>query len=85
MFPIIYIPVINTVVFKHSPITWEWGIVFVETGLFFLGVEAWKFAKRVYYRRVGETARNPEEDLEKSVFSAYTSVSRSIASESKTF
>lgn len=85
VFPIIYIPVINTVVFKHSPITWEWGIVFVETGLFFLGVEAWKYAKRVYYRRVGETARNPEEDLEKSVFSAYTSISRSIASESKTF
>jgi len=83
VFPIIYIPVINTVVFKHAPISWEWGIVFVETGLFFLGIESWKFAKRVYYRRVGETARNPEEDLEKSVFSAYTSTARSFTSNSK--
>jgi P-type Na+/K+ transporter len=83
VFPIIYIPVINTVVFKHAPISWEWGIVFVETGLFFLGVETWKWGKRVYYRRVGETARNPQEDLEKSVFSAYTSTARSIGSESR--
>ena len=83
VFPIIYVPVINTVVFKHAPISWEWGIVFVETGLFFLGIESWKFAKRVYYRRVGETARNPEDDLEKSVFSAYTSTARSFTSNSK--
>ena len=73
VFPVIYIPVINTVVFKHAPISWEWGIVLVETLLFFLGVEAWKFAKRAYYRRVGETARNPEDDLERNIFSAYTS------------
>jgi P-type Na+/K+ transporter len=83
VFPIIYVPVINTVVFKHAPISWEWGIVFVETLLFFSGIEAWKFAKRVYYRRVGETARNPEDDLEKSVFSAYTSTALSFGSVSK--
>ena len=76
VFPIIYIPVINTVVFKHAPISWEWGIVFVETAMFFGGVEAWKFGKRVYFRRTGgEIARNPEKDLEKNVFSAYTSMS----------
>lgn len=69
VFPIIYIPVINSKVFKHAPISWEWGLVFVETLLFFLGVETWKFAKRVYYRRVGETAKNPEEDLEKRALS----------------
>ncbi|KAB8078304.1 hypothetical protein BDV29DRAFT_152832 [Aspergillus leporis] len=50
-FPILYIPVINTVVFKHTWISWEWGIVFVEAILFFMGVEAWKWAKRVYFRR----------------------------------
>lgn len=83
VFPIIYIPVINTKVFKHAPISWEWGVVFVETLLFILGIEAWKFAKRVYYRRVGESAKNPEDDLEKNVFSAYTSIARSIGSESK--
>ncbi|KAL4865262.1 hypothetical protein BDV12DRAFT_174880 [Aspergillus spectabilis] len=52
IFPILYIPVLNHVVFKHTGITWEWGIVFVEAILFFAGVEAWKWAKRVYFRRV---------------------------------
>ncbi|EED14448.1 sodium P-type ATPase, putative [Talaromyces stipitatus ATCC 10500] len=33
MFPILYIPVLNDVVFKHEPITWEWGIVAVEAVL----------------------------------------------------
>ncbi|CAG7920676.1 unnamed protein product [Penicillium olsonii] len=51
MFPILYIPVLNDVVFKHKPITWEWGIVAVEAALFFIGVEAWKWAKRVFFRR----------------------------------
>lgn len=51
MFPILYIPVLNDVVFKHKPITWEWGIVAVEAVLFFMGVEAWKWAKRVFFRR----------------------------------
>ena len=51
MFPILYIPVLNDVVFKHKPITWEWGIVAVEAVLFFVGVEAWKWAKRVFFRR----------------------------------
>lgn len=50
-FPILYIPVINQKVFKHTSISWEWGIVFVETVLFFLGIEAWKWCKRVYFRR----------------------------------
>lgn len=50
IFPILYIPVINHVVFKHTGISWEWGIVFVEAVLFFFGVEAWKWAKRVFFR-----------------------------------
>lgn len=51
LFPLIYIPVLNTVVFKHAPIDWEWGIVFIEAGLFFAGVESWKWCKRIYFRR----------------------------------
>ncbi|KAI5363970.1 Putative P-type ATPase, HAD-like superfamily, P-type ATPase, haloacid dehalogenase [Septoria linicola] len=51
IFPTLYIPVINRVVFKHEGITWEWGIVFISALLFFLGIEAWKWAKRVYFRR----------------------------------
>ncbi|KAI9672952.1 MAG: Na+ ATPase [Caeruleum heppii] len=53
IFPTLYIPVLNTVVFKHIGISWEWIIVLVETILFFAGVEAWKWAKRVYFRRRG--------------------------------
>src|SRR5262245_29119519 len=62
VFPVVYIPVVNTKVFKHAPISWEWGIIVVEAILFLLGVEAWKFAKRVYYRKVGGTARNRKLD-----------------------
>ncbi|KAH9214633.1 sodium transport atpase, partial [Leptodontidium sp. 2 PMI_412] len=51
IFPTLYIPTLNTVVFKHKGITWEWGIVLVESVFFFAGCEAWKFAKRVYFRR----------------------------------
>lgn len=51
IFPTLYIPTLNTVVFKHKGISWEWGIVLVESVLFFAGCEAWKFAKRVYFRR----------------------------------
>lgn len=74
VFPIIYIPVINTKVFKHAPISWEWGIVFVEALLFFAGVEAWKLGKRVYFRRWGEKAVNPETELAGQNFSRYTSM-----------
>ncbi|WFD01556.1 P-type Na(+) transporter [Malassezia obtusa] len=51
VFPILYIPGLNKVVFLHKgPAGWEWGIIFVCTFLFFLGVETWKFAKRVFLR-----------------------------------
>ncbi|KAJ5540255.1 ATPase P-type K/Mg/Cd/Cu/Zn/Na/Ca/Na/H-transporter [Penicillium frequentans] len=47
-FPVIYLPVINQVVFKHHAITWEWGIVFGCT-LAYLGcVESWKGVKRAF-------------------------------------
>ncbi|OAL68103.1 sodium transport ATPase [Trichophyton rubrum] len=49
--PLLYIPIINRKVFRHTGITWEWGIVLVGTVLFFAGAETWKLAKRVYFRR----------------------------------
>lgn len=51
IFPTLYIPVINRVVFKHEMITWEWAVVVIAALLFFLGVEAWKFGKRIFFRR----------------------------------
>lgn len=80
LFPTLYIPVINHNVFKHTGITWEWGIVFIAAGLFFSGVEAWKFGKRVYFRRVsraqlGATWRDL--DIEQRAFGEYLSGSDS--------
>jgi Na+-exporting ATPase len=70
MFPILYIPELSTVVFKHTGITWEWGIVFVESVLFFAGIEAWKFAKRIYFRR--QSKKTPAAvDLETRTFGHY--------------
>lgn len=71
MFPLIYIPTLNTVVFKHAPISWEWGIVFVEAVLFFFGIETWKWAKRVYFRRQAHRSSGGVEDLETRVFGQY--------------
>ncbi|RAL13095.1 potassium/sodium eff [Aspergillus homomorphus CBS 101889] len=52
VFPVLYIPVIDHDVFKHSGISWEWGIVGVEIVLFFAGVESWKWAKRMFFRGI---------------------------------
>jgi len=83
IFPVLYIPVINTKVFKHKGITWEWGIVLVATVLFFVGIEAWKWAKRVYFRRQGKKSgeRRGSIDLESRVFERYLSTAISTDDE----
>jgi Na+-exporting ATPase len=81
LFPTLYIPVINHAVFKHTGITWEWGIVFIAAGLFFGGVEAWKWGKRIYFRRQAKKksgVRNWKDmDLEERVFGEYFSTGSS--------
>jgi Na+-exporting ATPase len=73
VFPIIYIPGLNTVVFKHKSISWEWGIVIIEAVLFIAGIEGWKYLKRAYFRRYGEKVANPEVELGGITFSRYAS------------
>lgn len=46
VFPAVYIPGLNTDVFKHRGITWEWGLSFGAIIIFVLGAEAWKALKR---------------------------------------
>ena len=46
VFPAVYIPYLNTDVFKHTGITWEWGLSCGFVVVFVLGMEAWKFVKR---------------------------------------
>ena len=48
VFPVLYIPGLNTDVFKHKGITWEWGLSIGAVPVFIVGVEAWKFVKRKY-------------------------------------
>ncbi|EER31525.1 sodium transport ATPase 1 [Candida tropicalis MYA-3404] len=75
VFPVVYIPVINTKVFLHKGISWEWGVCFACTALFLLGAEAWKWGKRVWSRTV--KAKNPEYELERNdPFERYASFSR---------
>ncbi|KAI0011556.1 potassium/sodium eff [Xylariaceae sp. FL0662B] len=46
VFPVVYIPVVNTNVFKHVSISWEWSLAIAATILFVAGMELWKMAKR---------------------------------------
>lgn len=74
LFPLLYIPVINTVVFKHKGISWEWAIVFIAAGLFFCGVEAWKWGKRIFFRRQSRKSLGvafKDMDIEQRVFGEY--------------
>jgi Na+-exporting ATPase len=76
VFPVVYIPVINSKVFLHAPIGYEWGLAVAYTIAFLAGAELWKWFKRVEYRK--STASNPEYDLErKDPFQKYASFSKS--------
>lgn len=74
IFPILYIPVINEDVFRHTGISWEWGIVFIGSVLFFAGVEGWKWAKRVFFRRRARRTVGDEIDAQTRAFERYLSL-----------
>lgn len=82
--PLLYIPVINRDVFKHGPISWEWGVSIASMVIFMFGAEAYKYLKRVYYRRNKDAPSNPEDALEtNSPFAKYASLSRQNTMEQK--
>lgn len=82
IFPTLYIPVINHVVFKHTGISWEWGIVICETVLFVAGIELWKFGKRIYFRRQDRLFKEAGGgDLQHNMFSQYVNMSQSTSEE----
>lgn len=45
-FPVVYIPYLNTIVFKHQGLTWEWGVVAACVVVYVILIEAWKATKR---------------------------------------
>ena len=46
VFPAVYIPGLNTKVFKHKGITWEWALSLGAVVVFVAGTETWKAIKR---------------------------------------
>jgi Na+-exporting ATPase len=47
VFPAVYIPGLNTAVFKHRGISWEWAVVIICVIIFVTGIETWKQVKRM--------------------------------------
>ncbi|KAL1614570.1 hypothetical protein SLS54_009632 [Diplodia seriata] len=63
-FPVVYIPVINRIVFKHEAITWEWGVVVACLVVYLAAVESWKAVKRRFGLGSGKYRLLTVEDAE---------------------
>ncbi|KAL4903888.1 hypothetical protein BDW74DRAFT_34886 [Aspergillus multicolor] len=63
-FPVIYLPEVNRVVFKHQGITWHWGIVFGCVVVYLALVESWKAIKRRFGIGNGKNATLTMDDAE---------------------
>ena len=75
VFALLYIPVINHVVFKHTGISWEWIIVVVQAVLFFGGIEGYKWGKRFRLRmRAKKEGGGKARRLSSVVFDAYAGI-----------
>jgi magnesium-transporting ATPase (P-type) len=48
MFVTLYVPVLNTHVFRHAPIDWEWGMVAASTLVYIILAESWKWLRRTW-------------------------------------
>ncbi|KAI9275801.1 potassium/sodium efflux P-type ATPase [Phascolomyces articulosus] len=51
MFIALYVPTLDTVVFKHKGITWEWGMVAASCLLYMAITEIYKYIKRIFHRK----------------------------------
>lgn len=49
VFPVVYIPFLNTKFFKHTGISWEWALAVGFTLVFVTGIELWKLFKRSFH------------------------------------
>ncbi|WEW57320.1 magnesium-transporting ATPase [Emydomyces testavorans] len=63
-FPVIYLPIVNRLVFKHLGITWEWGIVAGCVVVYMALIESWKAVKRAFGIGSGKHKVLTEEDAE---------------------
>ena len=51
LFPTIYIPGLNTTVFRMEGITWEWGLCVASVVFYIVLAEAYKALKRRYWKK----------------------------------
>lgn len=51
LFPTIYIPGLNEVLFKMMGISWEWGLCAASVGFYLVGTEGYKACKRRFWKR----------------------------------
>lgn len=82
VFPTVYIPGLNRNVFKHTGISWEWGLSAGFTIVFVLSMEAWKGVKRAtgwfgQEEKDGSAAGEKGFDLRQGFFSFAKSFSKS--------
>ena len=78
VFPVVYIPGLNTNVFKHTGITWEWALSFGAIPVFICGVEAWKFIKRKYGLFNNRESDRVKKDASLSLRQGFFSMSRTM-------
>lgn len=64
VFPVVYLPVVNRLVFKHLGITWEWGVVVGCVAVYILLIESWKAVKRACGIGSGKNTALTEQDAE---------------------
>lgn len=66
VFPLIYLPEVNTLVFKHKAITYEWGIIVGCLLMYLTVIESWKAIKRHRARKTqrlnGESGKSTPMD-----------------------
>ncbi|KAF9584771.1 hypothetical protein BGW38_005245 [Lunasporangiospora selenospora] len=61
VFPVLYIPGFNTNVFKHSPLTYEWGLVLAAVVIFNAFAELYKWIKNKVMKPLGLEANSQAE------------------------
>jgi len=77
VFPCIYIPGLNTSVFKHKEITWEWILPVVALLVFVSGVELWKLCKRGFGLFAGDEEEGASGRKSLSLKQGFFTISRS--------
>ncbi|KAL8724344.1 MAG: hypothetical protein Q9166_008009 [cf. Caloplaca sp. 2 TL-2023] len=78
VFPAVYIPGLNTEVFKHMGIGWEWALAVGAVIIFVAGVEAWKACKRRFgWFAVGGVEEGSERKL--GLRQGFLSLSRAVS------